>query len=182
MSKIGKKLITIPDGVTISVTANIVKIKGPKGEAEVALHPKVLADLTGKELKVSVKNPNDRRQKALWGTFRSLLANAIAGVTAGFEKKLDIVGVGYKAQATGPKLVLNLGYSHPIELSAPEGVDIKVEKNTITVSGSDKQAVGQFSALIRSQRKPEPYKGKGIKYSDEVVRRKAGKVVKAVGG
>ena len=182
MSKIGKKIIIIPDGVQITVSEGLVKIKGSKGETEVALHPKVLAVLEGKELKVNVKKPEDRRQKALWGTFRSLLANAVIGVTVGFEKKLEIVGVGYKAQASGQKLTLNLGHSHPIELIAPEGISVKVEKTTITVSGIDKQAVGEFAALIRSKRKPEPYKGKGVKYSDEIVRRKAGKVVKAVGG
>lgn len=182
MSKIGKKLITIPDGVAVTVEQTSVRMKGPKGELEVRLHPKVAAVLDGALLQVSVKKPEDRRQKALWGTFRALLANALAGVTSGFEKKLEIVGVGYKAQTSGQKLTLNLGYSHPVELEAPAGLAVQVEKNTITVSGIDKQAVGEFAALIRSMRKPEPYKGKGIKYQDEVIRRKAGKVVKAVGG
>ncbi|OGE78282.1 MAG: 50S ribosomal protein L6 [Candidatus Doudnabacteria bacterium RIFCSPHIGHO2_01_FULL_46_14] len=182
MSKIGKKIIVIPDSVQTTVSDQIVSFKGPKGELSVVVHPKVKAVLADSQLQVSVKNPDDRRQKALWGTFRSLLNNALVGVTAGFGKKLEIVGVGYKAQATADKLTLNLGYSHPIELSVPKGLEVKVEKNTITVGGIDKQLVGEFSALIRSKRKPEPYKGKGIKYSDEVIRRKAGKVVKAVGG
>jgi|SRR3989344_3205267 len=182
MSKIGKKSIIIPDSVQVSLSEAVVKVKGPKGEITVAMHPKVLAMQKEKTLAVSVKNPDDRRQKALWGTFRSLLNNAVVGVTTGFEKKLEIVGVGYKAQIAGDKLTLNLGYSHPIVLVVPNGLEVKVEKNTITVSGIDKQLVGEFSALIRSKRKPEPYKGKGVKYAGEVIRRKAGKVVKAVGG
>lgn len=182
MSKIGKKSIAVPDGVEISISEAAAIVKGPKGQLQVAMHPKVKATLAEKTLAVGVKNPDDRRQKALWGTFRSLLQNAVQGVTVGFEKKLEIVGVGYKAQSSADKLTLNLGYSHPIELAMPVGLAVKVEKNTITVSGIDKQLVGEFSALIRSKRKPEPYKGKGIKYSDEVIRRKAGKVVKAVGG
>src|SRR3989338_2534364 len=182
MSKIGKKLIPIPSGVEVKLSDNIIKVKGPKGELVVVMHPKVKADVGDKEVKIAVAKPEGRRQKALWGTFRSLVANAITGVTAGFEKKLDIVGVGYKAQMSADKLILNLGYSHPIELAVPAGLDVKVEKNTITVNGFDKQAVGESAPLVRSQRKPEPYKGKGVKYQNEVVRRKAGKVVKAVGG
>jgi large subunit ribosomal protein L6 len=114
--------------------------------------------------------------------FRSLIANTVKGVTDGFTKVLEINGVGYKAQAAGKKLTMSLGYSHPVEMEAPAGIDVKVEKNIITITGIDKQAVGQFAAVVRGQRPPEPYKGKGIKYSDEVIRRKAGKVVKAVGG
>lgn len=182
MSKIGKKSIAVPEGVRISISEKAASVKGPKGELQVAMHPKVKAALAENTLAVSVKNPDDRRQKALWGTFRSLLQNAVQGVTIGFAKKLEIVGVGYKVHAAADKLVMNLGYSHPIEIAVPKGLEVKVEKNTITVSGIDKQLVGEFSALIRSKRKPEPYKGKGIKYSDEVIRRKAGKVVKAVGG
>ena len=182
MSKIGKKPITIPDSVTVSLSAEDVRVKGPKGELAVPLHPKVLVAQEGSTLVVSVKKPEDRRQKALWGTFRSLIANAVSGVQTGFEKKLEIVGVGYKAAIAGQKLTLNLGHSHPIVLDAPAGIVVKGEKTTVTVSGFDKQAVGQFASLVRSQRKPEPYKGKGVKYADEVIRRKAGKVVKAVGG
>lgn len=160
---------------------NLVLVKGPKGEEQVMLHPKVKVEAVGATLQVQVKNPEDRRQKALWGTFRSLVANAVAGVTSGYEKRLDIVGVGYKAAVSGPKLVLNLGYSHPIDMEIPKGLSVKVEKNTITVNGINKQLVGEFAALVREQRRPEPYKGKGVRYQDEVVRRKAGKVVKAVG-
>jgi large subunit ribosomal protein L6 len=181
MSKIGKKLIVIPSGVTVSIKDGLAVVTGPKGELKQAIHPKVQATVSGPELKVTVNNPEDRRQKALWGTMRSLLYNMIAGVTTGFERKLDIVGVGYKAAVSAGKLTLNLGYSHPIELPVPKGLEVKVEKNTISVAGSDNQVVGEFAAVIRSQRPPEPYKGKGIKYQNEIVRRKAGKVVKAVG-
>src|SRR3989344_3956391 len=128
MSKIGKKSITVPAGVTVNVAGSTVAVKGPKGEEKVEMHPKVLVEIAGTDLKVSVKNPNDRRQKALWGTFRSLIANAITGVTSGYEKKLDIIGVGYKAAVASGKLTLNLGYSHPIEMLVPKGIDVKVEK------------------------------------------------------
>jgi len=181
MSKIGQKPIAIPDTVTLTLSKTEVKFKGPKGEESVVLHPKVRVSEKDKQLTVSVPHPDDRRQRALWGTFRSLLMNAVTGVTAGFERKLDIVGVGYKAAVAGQKLTLTLGDSHPIVATVPKGLAVKVEKNSITVSGTNKQIVGEFSAFIRSRRPPEPYKGKGIKYSDEVIRRKAGKVVKAVG-
>ena len=182
MSKIGKKPIIIASGVTVTIAGLLASVKGSLGELAITLHPKIRVAQEGGQLKVSVPKPEDRRQKALWGTFRALLANAVMGVTSGFEKQLEIVGVGYKAQVVGQKLTLNLGHSHPIELSIPDGISLKVEKNIITIRGIDKQAVGEFASLIRSQRKPEPYKGKGVKYVGEVVRRKAGKVVKAVGG
>ena len=162
MSKIGKKIISIPAGVTASFADGVVRIKGPKGEEVVVLHPKVKAEISEQKLTVAVANPEDRRQKALWGTFRSLLQNAITGVTAGWDKRLEIQGVGYKAAVANGKLTLNLGYSHPVELAVPEGLEVKVEKLSIVISGREKQAVGQFAALVRSQRKPEPYKGKGI--------------------
>lgn len=182
MSKIGKKLISVPEGVQIVLQPPEITVKGPKGELKLAIHPKVLVKAQDKELLVSVKDPADRRQRALWGTFRSLLQNMITGVTEGFERRLEIVGVGYKAALVGNKMVLNLGYSHPVELAVPAGLEAKIEKNTIIITGPNRQMVGEFAALIRSRRKPEPYKGKGIRYTDEVVRRKAGKVVKAVGG
>ncbi len=181
MSKIGKKLIPIPEGVEVSIAAGTVKVKGPKGELGLALPPKVNVEVCDKEVKVAVSKPEDRKQRALWGTYRSLLNNAILGVTAGFEKGLEIIGVGYKAAVTENKLVLNLGFSHSIVLSIPKGLTVKVEKNTLLISGIDKQEVGEFAAQVRSKRPPEPYKGKGVKYQDEVIRRKAGKVVKAVG-
>lgn len=181
MSKIGKRLIKIPDGVALEQKDGVVRIKGPKGELSLRLPAKVKVETADRDIRVSVARPEDRRQRALWGTFRSHLSNMVKGVTEGFEKKLEIVGVGYKAQVTGDKLVLNVGYSHPIELAVPEGLQVKVEKNVITVTGHDKQMAGEFAARIRRTRLPEPYKGKGIKYQNEVIRRKAGKVVKAVG-
>ncbi len=146
------------------------------------LHPKVKVEMKDNEITVSVGNQENKQQRALWGLFRALINNMVVGVTTGFTKILEINGVGYKAAMSGRKLVLNLGYSHPIELEVPAGLEAKVEKNVITVTGADRQVVGQFCAVIRSKREPEPYKGKGIKYQDEVIRRKAGKVVKAVGG
>ena len=182
MSRIGKKPVVIPAGVTVDVKDNMIKVKGPKGELSQALHPKVSIEKTDTELNVKVKREDNKQERALWGLFRSLIANMVVGVTEGFTKVLEINGVGYKAAVAGKKLTLNLGYSHPIEMEAPAGIEVKVEKNVLTITGIDKQAVGQFAAVIREQRPPEPYKGKGIKYSDEVIRRKAGKVVKAVGG
>lgn len=181
MSKLAKKPIKIPEGVQVSIADGQVVIKGLKGEQIVVLHPKVKAEASDGELKVRVSKPEDKRQRALWGTFWSLINNAVKGVTAGFEKKLEVVGVGYKVAVAGPKLTLNVGFSHPVEFEIPKGLEVKAEKNTISITGIDKQMVGQFAAIVRSVRKPEPYKGKGIKYSDEIIRRKAGKVVKAVG-
>ncbi|MDP4001038.1 MAG: 50S ribosomal protein L6 [bacterium] len=181
MSRIGKKAVVIPSGVTMNIQGSTVKIKGPKGELSLEMHPKVKAEQVEQEILVSVSKPNVKAEKALWGLTRSLISNMVVGVTDGFSKILEVNGVGYKTQVSGKKLILNLGYSHPIEMEITEGLEVKVEKNLITVTGADKQAVGQFSAVVRQQRKPEPYKGKGIKYSDEVIRRKAGKVVKAVG-
>ncbi len=181
MSKIGKKPITIPEGVQASIADDIITIKGPKGELWEKLPPKVFVEVGAGEVKVLVRKPADRRQKALWGTFRSLLSNMVTGVTAGFERKLEVIGIGYKAAVVQDKLILNLGYSHPVELPIPPGLTVKVEKNVILVNGLKKQEVGQFAALTRSKRPPEPYKGKGVKYEGEIIRRKAGKVVKTVG-
>jgi large subunit ribosomal protein L6 len=182
MSRIGKKPITILAGVAVDITDKFIKVKGPKGELSLDLHPLVKIEKTDTELLVTVPNQNNKLQKALWGLFRSLVNNLIVGVTTGFSKILEVNGIGYKAAVNGQKLVLNLGYSHPIELEIPKTLEVKVDKNQITITGPDKQLVGQFAAVVRQQRKPEPYKGKGIKYQDEVIRRKAGKVVKAVGG
>jgi len=182
MSRVGKKPVTIPSGVTVEMKDQVLKVKGPKGELSLDVHSKVSVNIVENELTVAVKNPDAKFEKALWGLFRALINNMIVGVTVGFTKVLEINGVGYKVALTGTKLVLTLGYSHPIEMEIPKGLEAKVEKNTITITGSDRQLVGQFAAEVRSQREPEPYKGKGIKYSDETIRRKAGKVVKAVGG
>ncbi|PIR96461.1 MAG: 50S ribosomal protein L6 [Candidatus Doudnabacteria bacterium CG10_big_fil_rev_8_21_14_0_10_42_18] len=182
MSRIGKKPVIIPDGVKAAFKDGILSVTGPKGELTLVVHPKVMLNMTDKEITVDVPKKEDKKQKALWGLFRSLVNNLMEGVTKGYEKKLEVNGVGFKVASTGTKLVLNLGFSHPIEIEVPQGLEAKVEKNVISISGADKQLVGQFAANVRELKKPEPYKGKGIKYSDEIVRRKAGKVVKAVGG
>ncbi len=175
MSRIGKLPIEIKPGVQVSIEGDIIIAKGPKGELNVKLNNLVMVDVDEKEIKVSVKNPENKTEKSLWGLYRSLINNIIIGVTEGFEKKLEINGVGYKAQVLGKKLTLNLGYSNPIEFILPEGIDASVEANVITISGIDKHLVGEISAQIRKKRKPEPYKGKGIRYIDEVIIRKEGK-------
>ncbi len=182
MSRIGKKPVTIPSGVTVDLKDQVLKIKGSKGELTLNVHPKVQVAKTDSELNVSVSHPDVKAERALWGLTRALINNMVTGVTTGFTKILEINGVGYKAAITGKKLVMSLGYSHPIEMEIPAGLEAKIEKNVITITGTDRQLVGQFAADVRSKREPEPYKGKGIKYQDEVIRRKAGKVVKAVGG
>lgn len=196
MSRIGKKPIILPAGVTAELISNnsggILKIKGAKGELVQAVHPKVTVAITDGEINIDVAKKEDKREKSLWGLFRSLVQNMVDGVTTGYTKQLDIVGVGFKAEVRGQELVLNIGFSHPVVFQIPAGIEVKVEKDaakvtilqyqtTVTLTGIDKQVVGQVSANIRELKKPEPYKGKGIKYSDEVIIRKAGKVVKAVG-
>lgn len=183
MSRIGRKPIIIPKDVKVKIENDRVIVNGPKGELEQSLPSQIgltQRENEGDQELVVKPKKNSKDNRAMWGLIRSLIANMIMGVTEGFEKKLSIEGVGYRAVLQGNKLILNLGFSHPIEIEAPEGISFVVEKNIITVSGMDKQLVGQIAAKIRDQRKPEPYKGKGIRYIDEVVRRKAGK--KAVGG
>lgn len=182
MSRIGKQPIIIPDGTTVSIKDHDITVKGPKGELSRNFHHLVSFEVKDKQILVKVKNPEEKKSRELWGLSRVLLSNMIDGVNKYFEKKLEITGVGYRATVSGKKLTLNLGYSHPVELDIPAGIEIKVEKNIIAVSGIDNQLVGQTAAEIRAKRKPEPYKGKGIKYLDEIIRRKAGKVVKATGG
>lgn len=182
MSRIGKKPIVIPSGVKASLDGQALKITGPKGELVIMVHPKVKAAVTENEITVDIEKKDVKLEKSLWGLTRSLIANAVQGVTQGYEKKLEINGVGFRGAVAGKTINLSLGFSHPIEMIVPEGLSAAMEKNIITITGIDKQAVGEFAAKIRSLKKPEPYKGKGIKYIDEVVRRKAGKVVKAVGG
>ncbi|OIO49370.1 MAG: 50S ribosomal protein L6 [Parcubacteria group bacterium CG1_02_41_12] len=182
MSRIGKQPIELENGVSAIIEKRLVKITGPKGNLSVDLPSKILVEQKDNQLIVSVPNPEDSRQVAFWGLGRSLIANAVEGVTKGFEKKLEINGVGYKAVLKGSALVFNLGYSHIIEFNVPEGVSAQVEGNVITVSGIDKQLIGETAAQIRALRKPEPYKGKGIKYSDEQIRRKVGKMVKGAEG
>lgn len=178
MSRIGNKLMIKPNDVNVLVENNVINIVGPKGMLSVDLPRKIDIITDGIEIKVKRKN-EERQTKALHGLIWSLLNNAIKGVSVGFEKKLELHGVGYRAQVEGNSLVLSVGYSHPVKIEPPEGINLKVEKNIITVSGIDKQLVGQISANIRSVRKPEPYKGKGIKYDYEHINRKAGKAAKS---
>ena len=178
MSRIGRMPIAIPAGVTVEVAENNkVTVKGPKGTLERVLPSEMEIKVEGVE--VTVSRPNDlKRMKSLHGLTRTLINNMVVGVTAGYEKKLEVNGVGYKAQKSGKKLTLSLGYSHPVEMEDPEGIETVVDGNNIIVKGIDKEKVGQFAAEIRDKRRPEPYKGKGIKYADEVIRRKVGKTGK----
>ena len=175
MSRIGKKLIEIPKDVTVTVDGNVVKVKGPKGELNTTIHPNIKIEMNGSE--IELKRSNDLKlNRALHGLSRALIQNMILGVSQEFKKALDIVGVGYKVELKGSNLLLNMGYSHPIYFIPPAGIKIEAPIPTqIIVSGIDKQLVGQVAAKIRSIRKPEPYKGKGIKYSNEQILRKAGK-------
>ncbi len=175
MSRLGKLPISLPNGTQVTIEKDLIVVKGPKGELKQKLIEPVKVEVAGEELKVSVPHPESKREKALWGLYRSLINNMVRGVNEGFEKKLEIVGVGYRAEMRGDKLILNVGYSHPVEFSLPTDVKAQVEGNIITVSGIDKQRVGEIAAQIRKVRKPEPYKGKGIKYIDEIIRRKEGK-------
>lgn len=175
MSRIGKKIRILPAGVTAEVKGTTLTVKGPKGTLSSLLHPRVTIAVKGQEVSVSVVNPEAKRDRALWGTFSSIIQNMIEGVTTGFKKQLEINGVGYKATMKGTELVLDVGYTNTISIKPLPGITFAVEKNLVTVSGADKQVVGEMAAIIRRTRKPEPYKGKGIKYLDEVIRRKAGK-------
>ncbi|MDN4593606.1 50S ribosomal protein L6 [Polycladomyces subterraneus] len=178
MSRIGKKPIDIPNGVEVTINGSHVVIKGPKGTLERTFHPDMTIKLEDNQL--VVERPSDERHhRALHGTTRSLLANMVEGVTNGFSKTLELVGVGYRAQKKGNTVVINVGYSHPVEVEQREGIELEVPaQNQIVVKGIDKQLVGAVAANIRAIREPEPYKGKGIKYIDERIRRKEGKTGK----
>lgn len=175
MSRVGKKPITIPKGVSVTKSDNVVKVKGPKGELETVVHNNIKVEIKDDEL--TVQRPNDLKiNKSLHGLTRALIQNMIKGVTEQYQKTLDIVGVGYKAEQKGENILINIGYSHPIYFMPPKGINVQAPApNQIIITGIDKQLVGMVSAKIRSIRKPEPYKGKGIKYSDEQIIRKAGK-------
>jgi large subunit ribosomal protein L6 len=181
MSRIGKKMILIPTDVEVKITDQKILIKGPQGSLEQALPDFVKIEIKENELKVLVDNPNNKEQRACWGTIAALIRNMIKGVKDGFEKTLELVGVGYRAELKGDKLILNLGFSHPIEFDLSPKVEAKIEKNSIILKSIDKQLLGETAAQIRRFRKPEPYKGKGIKYAGEIIRRKAGKKVSAGG-
>ncbi len=179
MSRIGLKPIDIPSGVEVKIDKNnYVEVKGPKGQVSQQLSPEMEIKIENNQILVN-RPTNIKRHKSLHGLTRTLIANMIDGVTEGYSKTLLIQGTGYRAQKQGKKLVLNLGYSHPIELEDPEGIEVEVpQANQIIIKGADKQQVGNYAAVIRDFRKPEPYKGKGIRYADEVVRRKVGKTGK----
>lgn len=180
MSRIGKKPITLPSGVTAQVDAGLLTITGPKGTLCRSIHPVVtITEEPAGTLVLSVVKEEEKKERALWGTFGAHIRNMIEGVTAGFEKQLEIQGVGYRVAMQGRDLKIEIGFSHPVIYKVPDGITASVEKNSITIQGIDKELVGATAAEIRALRKPEPYKGKGIRYLGEVVRRKAGKAAKA---
>lgn len=184
MSRIGKQPVEIPSGVTIEIKDHSVNVKGPKGELKKDFHKNVKIEVVDERIVVTRKD-DSKETRALHGLTRNLLMNMVHGVTQGFEKKLEIIGVGYRAQPAKNKITLSLGYSHPLEYIAPHDIEFVADeekKNIITVKGIDKQMVGEVAAKIRSYRKPEPYKGKGIKYIDEIIARKAGKAAAGAGG
>jgi len=177
MSRVGKKPVTVANGIDVSVDGTVLVAKKGNNEKRLETHGRVEISVDGAEVTFS-RVGESKESSAFWGTYRALFANIIEGLDKGFKKSLEINGVGYRAAVQGKTLNLQLGFSHPIEFSIPEGLEIKVEKNLIHIAGSDKQAVGQAAAEIRSFRPPEPYKGKGVKYTDEVIIRKAGKSAK----
>jgi len=174
MSRIGKRPIPIPKDVTVEIKEDLLQVKGPKGELRKKIHPSVEVSREDDQLIVTV-NGDTRKSHALHGLFRALIANMVTGVNQGFQRELEIVGVGYRAEVSGKKATFHLGYSHPIVFELPDGIDAKIEKTKITLSGIDKELLGRTAAKIRNFRAPEPYKGKGIKYVEESIRRKAGK-------
>ena len=188
MSRIGKQPIVVPGGVEVKIGADEAHVKGPKGTLQVPLHPLTEVSQESEVISVEVKEPENRQQRALWGLTRALLANAVQGVSTGFEKSLVVVGVGYRADMKGKNLDLALGFSHPVAVEAPQGIEFSIDnppsdidqaQAIVKISGADKELVGRTAANIRNLRPPEPYKGKGIRYSDEYVRRKAGKAAVA---
>lgn len=179
MSRIGKKSIEIPQTVKVEMDGNVIKVTGPKGELKRDIHSLIKTEIKNGRLLVVPKNELSKKEKGLWGLYRALIFNMIHGVEKGFEKKLEIEGIGYKAAIAGEELVLSVGFINPVKIKKPAGITFAVEKNVITVSGIDKEAVGQVAAEIRASKKAEPYKGKGIKYQGEIIRRKEGKKVVA---
>jgi len=174
MSRIGKKPILIPEGVEVNIEDNKVTVKGPKGELQKEVRPEIKVEEKQGKIFISPQRET-KKTEAFWGLFRALIFNMVKGVTEGYEKKLQIEGIGYKANLEGENLVLHVGFSHPVKIKQVQGINFLIEKNIITVSGINKELVGQVAAKIRKVRPPEPYKGKGIRYVDEKVRRKAGK-------
>jgi len=181
MSKIGKQPISIPTGVNVSFTDGILDIKGEKGSLSKKIPSNISIKIEGTEVIVALDNNDTKHDRAMWGTWRALINNMVIGVSDGFSKTLEYKGVGYKAVVEGKAINLSLGFSHDIKFPAPEGIEFSTEKNAITISGIDKELVGQVAAKIRKLRPPEPYKGAGIKYQGEVIRRKEGKKVVGAG-
>lgn len=181
MSKIGNLPITIPQGVTVTKVDSDINVSGPKGNLTFSVHPEIKIEINSDTIKVTRKFET-KFAKSLHGLTRSIIANMVKGVVNGHEKILEVIGVGYRATKQGDGLVLNVGYSHPVVITPLNGIQLDAKENKIIVTGADKVIVGEMAARIRRVRPPEPYKGKGIKYADEVIRRKAGKTVKAVGG
>lgn len=180
MSRVGKLPIIIPENVKVEIGQEVVKVIGPRGELTWTFPRNIVLNTGEDGLRVSTKG-HTKAAKAMHGTARALISNMVVGVSEGWSKVLELVGAGYRATSQGNTLSLTVGYSHPVEIEAPEGITFKVEKSDITIEGNDKELVGQISAKIRAVRPPEPYKGKGIRYKDEVVLRKAGKAAKAAG-
>jgi large subunit ribosomal protein L6 len=175
MSRVGKKPIIVPKEVEVRLDGEILSVKGPKGELRRLIHPKVGLDINGSQITLSISD-NTKESRSISGLFRSLIANMVLGVTEGFKKSLELIGVGYKVERSGNQLVFNLGYSNPIKYDIPKGIDVQLDqKSKLVLSGIDKELLGTVAAKIRSFRPPEPYKGKGVKYLGELVRRKAGK-------
>lgn len=174
MSRIGKMPISIPKDVKVDLKGDTLSVKGPRGDLTRTIHPKVNIKVDNEQISVTV-NDESKESKSLHGLFRALIANMITGVSQGFVRILDIVGVGYRAELSGRTATFHLGYSHPVVFELPNGIDATIDKTRITINGVDKELVGRTAAKIRSFRKPEPYKGKGIRYADEIVKRKAGK-------
>ncbi|MFP4083578.1 MAG: 50S ribosomal protein L6 [Desulfonatronovibrio sp.] len=174
MSRIGKEPIKIPSGVEVTFDRAFMQVKGPKGELQVPLHSKIEVNVENQVIQLN-RTDDSRTAREQWGLRRTLVNNAVLGVSKGFEKSLEVIGVGYKVDVQGNIIVLNVGYSHPVKIDLPKGIGARVEKNKIILSGTDKQAIGELAAVIRRVRPPEPYKGKGIKYENEQIRRKAGK-------
>lgn len=179
MSRIGKKPITIPENVKVEIEGQNLKVSGPKGELKQFIHPEIKVEVKDGKILVSPKSELSKKGRGLWGLYRALIFNMVEGVAKGFEKKLEIEGVGYKAAVEQDGLVLNVGFTNPIKIKKAEGINFSVDKNVITVSGISKEKVGHIAALIRKAKKAEPYKGKGIKYQGEKIRRKEGKKVVA---
>lgn len=178
MSRIGNKVITIPAGVEVNIVDNFATVKGPKGELKQQFDKDMTFNIEGSEITV-VRPSDSKRHRTVHGTTRAILANMVGGVSAGFKKELELIGVGYRAQMQGKKLVLSVGYSHPVEFEEIEGIKLGVEGNTkVSIEGINKEVVGQYAAKVRAVRPPEPYKGKGIRYVGEYVRRKEGKTGK----